>query len=461
MKHRLILRLAALTTALTVLLTAGATTASAATAASTAAAKSPKTTCDNTPLDKRLTCLAELGRVSIYGIPVLLIVAHGTHAVVDEHRDDTFLKADVEKHINQYVNLLEAKALLLKSDKLSPEAKAKIKDLEGQAEKKLREISLDLGHGVETTVALGRAVYYGTLAVNAIADFITDPELKKSLDDINKGFDRMNRGLKTMNSGVTEVNKALDEMNAGIEKANAGMKKANEGIAEANRGMTELNKAVPQIAEAAQKLRELPVLGKFDFSKALKDFGKGGSPLDDPVSQAVTSALLDLLPGIGDGKGIIEAITGKGTVTGEKLGVTDRLLGSVILLRWMKAGKGIIKADELSKAMKAEKATGKIDGWLSRTAYDKVPPSLKEFEAVNNKGIGYRWNDGKGNGVRIDQGDKNNSQVYQQVDHVVINSGGKVIGRDGKPISGSIKENARAAHIPLDEWLKWKEWNKP
>lgn len=461
MKHRLILRLAALTTALTVLLTTGATTASAAAAATTAAAKKPKTTCDNTPLGKRLTCLAELGRVSIYGIPVLLIVAHGTHAAVDEHRDDAFLQADVEKHVNQYVNLLEAKALLLQSDKLSPEAKARIKNLEEQAEKKLREISLDLGHGIETAVALGRAVYYGTLAVNAIADFITDPELKKSLDDINKGFDRMNRGLNTMNSGATEVNKALQEMNKGIDKANAGMKKANEGIAEANRGMTELNKAVPQIAEAAQKLRELPALGTFDFSKALKDFGKGGSPLDDPASQAVTSALLDLLPGIGDGKGIVEAITGKGTVTGEKLGVTDRLLGSVILLRWMKAGKGVIKAEELTKAMKAEKATGKIDGWLSRKAYDKVPPSLKEFETVNNKGIGYRWNDGKGNGVRIDQGDKNNSQVYQQVDHVVINSGGKVIGRDGKPISGSIKQNARAAHIPLDEWLKWKAWNKP
>ncbi|MFJ7334388.1 hypothetical protein ACIQU3_21340 [Streptomyces sp. NPDC101110] len=28
-------------------------------------------------------------------------------------------------------------------------------------------------------------------------------------------------------------------------------------------------------------------------------------------------------------------------------------------------------------------------------------------------------------------------------------------------VCGSIKDNARAAHIPLDEWLKWKAWNKP
>ncbi|MGW6541940.1 hypothetical protein ACWGBH_03650 [Streptomyces massasporeus] len=78
----------------------------------------------------------------------------------------------------------------------------------------------------------------------------------------------------------------------------------------------------------------------------------------------------------------------------EKLSTTDRLLGSVTLLRWMKAGKSAIKAEELRDAMKAEKASGKIDGWPPRQAYDKVPP-------------------------------------------------------------------ARAAHIPLDEWLKWKAWNKP
>ncbi|MFI6689682.1 hypothetical protein [Streptomyces sp. NPDC050485] len=43
---------------------------------------------------------------------------------------------------------------------------------------------------------------------------------------------------------------------------------------------------------------------------------------------------------------------------------------------------------------------------------------------------------------------------------MVINSGGKVLGWDGKPIEGSIKENPES-HIPLTDWLKWKEWNKP
>ncbi|MFJ3882923.1 hypothetical protein ACIPW5_36405 [Streptomyces sp. NPDC090077] len=98
--------------------------------------------------------------------------------------------------------------------------------------------------------------------------------------------------------------------------------------------------------------------------------------------------------------------------------------------------------------------TGKADEWLSQASRDKVPDSLKQYEARNRKGVGVRWNDRKGNGVRIDKVEASNSQEYQQVDHVVINSGGKVIGRDGKPITGSIREDAKNAHIPLEEWIK-------
>jgi filamentous hemagglutinin len=79
----------------------------------------------------------------------------------------------------------------------------------------------------------------------------------------------------------------------------------------------------------------------------------------------------------------------------------------------------------------------------------------------NKSGVGYRWNDGKGNGVRIDMGEPGVSQAAQQVDHVVVNYGGKIIGRDGKPIVGSIKDNALNAHIPLSEYQKWSTWYKP
>ncbi|MFC0027954.1 RHS repeat-associated core domain-containing protein [Micromonospora chaiyaphumensis] len=81
----------------------------------------------------------------------------------------------------------------------------------------------------------------------------------------------------------------------------------------------------------------------------------------------------------------------------------------------------------------------------------------------NKKGVGTRWQDPKnqGNGVRIDQGNPNSPSPSQQVDHVVVRSNGKVIGRDGKPITGAINEDPTNAHIPLSEWQKWSSWNHP
>jgi len=81
----------------------------------------------------------------------------------------------------------------------------------------------------------------------------------------------------------------------------------------------------------------------------------------------------------------------------------------------------------------------------------------------NNKGVGQRWEDptNPGNGIRIDQGNPTHTFPSQQVDHVIVRVDGKVIGRDGMPINGSIKENAEMAHIPLEEWLRWTSWSYP
>ena len=81
----------------------------------------------------------------------------------------------------------------------------------------------------------------------------------------------------------------------------------------------------------------------------------------------------------------------------------------------------------------------------------------------NKKGIGSRWQDpgNPGSGVRIDQGNPNSPFPSQQVDHVIVRDNGKVIGRDGKPIRGSINEDPTNAHIPLSEWLNWSSWNTP
>lgn len=80
------------------------------------------------------------------------------------------------------------------------------------------------------------------------------------------------------------------------------------------------------------------------------------------------------------------------------------------------------------------------------------------------KGVGYRWvdpNNPDANGVRIDKGNPNNSQPTQQVDHVLVRKDGKVIGKDGRPIDGSVKDSAVEAHIPLQEWLRWRKWYEP
>ena len=102
-------------------------------------------------------------------------------------------------------------------------------------------------------------------------------------------------------------------------------------------------------------------------------------------------------------------------------------------------------------------------GWeVPQEAKDKIPAEWGEGEP-NRKGEGQRWQDpnDKGSGVRIDKGNPDNSQPSQQVDHVVVRDKGRVIGSDGQPINGSIKENPSQSHIPLRDWIKWSNWNKP
>lgn len=47
----------------------------------------------------------------------------------------------------------------------------------------------------------------------------------------------------------------------------------------------------------------------------------------------------------------------------------------------------------------------------------------------------------------------------QRVDHVIVRNNGQVIGRNGSPIQGSIRDNAVQAHIPLSEYRGWSTWN--
>ncbi|GAA2127201.1 WXG100-like domain-containing protein [Actinomadura napierensis] len=109
-----------------------------------------------------------------------------------------------------------------------------------------------------------------------------------------------------------------------------------------------------------------------------------------------------------------------------------------------------------------EQEGGWDNGKPPADALEKVPDEWGDGKP-NKKGVGYRWTDPQnpGNGIRIDEGDPSNPQPAQRVDHVVVRVGGKVIGRDGQPLEGSIKQNWEQAHIPLSEWLKWGSWRSP
>jgi RHS repeat-associated protein len=96
-------------------------------------------------------------------------------------------------------------------------------------------------------------------------------------------------------------------------------------------------------------------------------------------------------------------------------------------------------------------------------ALDKIPSTWGQG-VPNSKAIGTKWKDPenpKGNIIRIDKGNPKSSFPTQQVDHVVIISGGVVIGMDGNPINGTIKQYPVESHIPLTDWSNWSSWNKP
>jgi hypothetical protein len=99
---------------------------------------------------------------------------------------------------------------------------------------------------------------------------------------------------------------------------------------------------------------------------------------------------------------------------------------------------------------------------ISEKILRKIPKDWGEG-APNKKGVGTRWQDpnNPGNGVRIDAGNPENSQVIQQVDHAVVRVDGEVIGRDGLPIPGGIKDSPDLAHIPLNEYENWTTWSSP
>jgi BirA family biotin operon repressor/biotin-[acetyl-CoA-carboxylase] ligase len=95
---------------------------------------------------------------------------------------------------------------------------------------------------------------------------------------------------------------------------------------------------------------------------------------------------------------------------------------------------------------------------------EKIPPHIDQSKSTQ-KGMGVRWGSKHGQDlIRIDKGNPDADTPHEKVDHVRVNSGGRVIGKDGKAILDSkvpLPRKAPEAHIPLSEWLQWKHWNMP
>ncbi|MDX2593162.1 MULTISPECIES: polymorphic toxin-type HINT domain-containing protein [Streptomyces] len=369
------------TLATALLLTVGAGTAAAAapkpepepTLLEIAAKVARYSDCGSQPLLERPACIRDFALKSAglgLGVGVFLYVTR------DAMKDDGASFKGLEKELNELYKLKPQ--LLLDPDKEpDPEKKKEIVEHTLKALKAAKphvdKVRTDLVKASRLLDAHTESVEALAVLAVAVGDYYPDPkpvddrppkdtwdiagffkDVGKSLDQINAGFDKMNGALDDMNQATAEVNKGLDKANKGIEKANRGMDKLNEGIKDANKGLNETRKAVDGIDKAASKLHQVPEFD-FDFSRLAERIGsKDTTPEERAAQERRMSLLLNLLPGIGDGKGVLEAITGTDLATGEKVSTTDRVLGSLAVMRWLKYG-GKLLPERIRTARKGDK----------------------------------------------------------------------------------------------------------
>ncbi|MFJ8162526.1 polymorphic toxin-type HINT domain-containing protein [Streptomyces sp. NPDC096136] len=202
-------------------------------------------------------------------------------------------------------------------------------------------------------------------------------ELNAALGQAVAGMNTSIEALDEMNAALDGVNQTLGEMNQALEGAARGMDKANQGVAEMNAGMSQVNKAVTGFNKAADGLLKVSDI-KFDFSHVGEAVGTTGTtPEENAARDARMGALLNVLPGVGDGKGIVEAITGKDMATGGELSTADRALGALAVLRWLKVGGKLIP-DDIRKVQRRMKC----DSFPAGTQVLMADGSTKPIEAV-------------------------------------------------------------------------------
>ncbi|GGI76798.1 hypothetical protein GCM10011581_12390 [Saccharopolyspora subtropica] len=199
---------------------------------------------------------------------------------------------------------------------------------------------------------------------------------------------------------------------------------------------------------------------------AVASFGNAAVQHPELLAGLVGGAALTAVSSIGMAGGVALDATGAGALAGGPLtyasGAGIVTGAGIIGSAAMALGAEAAGDDEVEVIDTTDEPPAPALPWEDPVVQEKLPDEWGEGRP-NNKGVGHRWQDptNEGNGVRIDQGNPNNSQPTQQVDHVIVRDNGKVIGRDGQPIPGAIRDYPEQSHIPLSEWKTWKQWNHP
>ncbi|MFG2097281.1 toxin glutamine deamidase domain-containing protein [Streptomyces sp. NPDC048612] len=330
--------------------------------------------CFSLPLKERLSCLKKSLHdnkvVAGLGLIVLFIAEHEWHAESKGRFPELYKKSQDLKKLAQEVTSHKVKAEDFQDPKVGAEAFATQKRLMEDLEKEFDLFYRPALKSAQLVKAMSELATLLNPVMESASKILDDKELWSTFDKINSGLGEMDEALTGLNADVALMNQGMDQMNEGVDQINHALDGMNKAIDEANRAMDETNRAVSGMNKALDDLNKRLESGALsedgspfkdlDLSDAGDWIFGGAKAQEDKAKQAIISAIMNLLPGVGDAKGIAELLTGTDSVTGEKLSSADRALGAVIFLRWVKAGRTVIKAEDLSRAVKNEKSFNRI-----------------------------------------------------------------------------------------------------
>ncbi|MFL4491511.1 toxin glutamine deamidase domain-containing protein [Streptomyces sp. VTCC 41912] len=437
--------------------------------------------CESLPLLEKLACIKDqvkdhvAGRAAGLGLLLLFVAEHDWHDESKQAFPDLYKKwQEVQKAAKVASSPLQLKEEDFKDPKLAAQAIKQQQNLLKSLQTEFELLYQPAAKSIQLAKAMAQLTTLLAPVLKDVTEFISDPEVKQTLNKINAGFDQMdsaliglnkdvgqmnkgmaqmNRGLDQMNDALEEMNKALgqvngaldgmnkalDQVNRAMDQINQAINGANKGIEKANAGMKGMNDTLDELNEKLKGKSGDSPFKDLDLS-GVADYVRGGPKAEeDKVRQTIVSAVINLIPFVGDAKGVAELLSGQDSVTGEHLSPADRIIGATIVLRWIKVGKTAIKAEEVVKAVRNEKS----------------------FNRIGN----IRW--GEGGGGKTVLGDSYKTPVTDDLRELVNPGGGKtncracVVGvertLDGTPAS-ALPEIGRGPLTSLEKYFPGKKF---